>query len=78
LPRNLDGLYQLLLWSGGGAPGRGELRGLDGKVLGEVLPEDSLGERIRALGLKPSQIGVSPEWHEVKEHVFYLGEEFRA
>ncbi|MBI4024569.1 MAG: extracellular solute-binding protein, partial [Verrucomicrobia bacterium] len=63
LPRNLDGFYQSLLWSGGGAPGRGELRGLDGRALGEALPEDHLGERIRALGLKPSQATV--KWRAV-------------
>ena len=63
LPRNLDGFFQLLLRSGGGCSGVGDLYGSNGQLLGHILPEDNLGERVRALGLKPAQVTV--KWRAV-------------
>jgi len=63
MPRNLEGFFQMLLWSAGGSPGVADLIDRQGRLIGQAKPEDNLGERMRALGLKPGDTQV--RWRAV-------------
>lgn len=59
MSRELQGLYQSLLWSAGGNPGQGEVRDQAGKVVLKLTPDDNPTEQIRALGLEPSKMTIT-------------------
>lgn len=64
MPRDLNGFFQMLLWSAGGAPGVGDvLRRSTGEVVARVLPEENPAEKARALGLRPEDVEI--RWRAV-------------
>ncbi len=63
MPRELEGFFLMMAFSAGGTPGIGDLIGPDGNVVGQVLPEDDSGAKIRKLGLKSSDVKI--RWRAV-------------
>jgi len=58
LPRSLDGLFQAIHMSAGGAPGVGIILNPKGEEVARMFPHETLGEKARALNLRVADLTV--------------------